>query len=63
MSANATTIPPDTKTHLLEVGYQLIAKKGFTAVGIKQILDTAGLFLSLLCVKRSLWRSHYHALL
>ena len=41
-SANATTIPPDTKTHLLDVGYQLIAKKGFTAVGIKQILDTAG---------------------
>ncbi len=41
-SANATTIPPDTKTHLLDVGYQLIAKNGFTAVGIKQILDTAG---------------------
>lgn len=31
-----------TKTHLLEIGYQLIAHKGFTAVGIKQILDTAG---------------------
>ncbi len=42
MSANPNTIPPDTKTHLLEIGYQLIAKKGFTAVGIKQILDTAG---------------------
>ncbi|MGE6572419.1 TetR/AcrR family transcriptional regulator [Psychrobacter namhaensis] len=42
MSANATKIPLDTKTHLLETGYQLIAKKGFTAVGIKQILDTAG---------------------
>lgn len=44
----AATIPsntavPDTKTHLLETGYQLIAKKGFTAVGIKQILDTAGI--------------------
>jgi TetR/AcrR family transcriptional repressor of nem operon len=42
MSANATKMPLDTKTHLLETGYQLIAKKGFTAVGIKQILDTAG---------------------
>lgn len=43
MSANSTTIMPDTKTHLLDIGYQLIAKKGFTAVGIKQILDTAGI--------------------
>lgn len=42
MSAIATTTPPDTKAHLLATGYQLIAKKGFTAVGIKQILDTAG---------------------
>ena len=42
MSAIATTTPPDTKAHLLTTGYQLIAKKGFTAVGIKQILDTAG---------------------
>ena len=42
MSANPNIVPPDTKTHLLETGYQLIAKKGFTAVGIKQILDTAG---------------------
>ncbi len=32
----------NTKTHLLTTGYQLIAQKGFTAVGIKQILDTAG---------------------
>lgn len=32
----------DTKTHLLAIGYHLIAQKGFTAVGIKQILDTAG---------------------
>ena len=42
MSAIATTTPPDTKAHLLATGYQLIARKGFTAVGIKQILDTAG---------------------
>ena len=42
MSAIATTTPPDTKAHLLTTGYQLIARKGFTAVGIKQILDTAG---------------------
>lgn len=42
MSANLNVIAPDTKTHLLETGYQLIAKKGFTGVGIKQILDTAG---------------------
>ena len=43
MSANSTNLLPDTKAHLLEIGYQLIAKKGFTAVGIKQILDTAGI--------------------
>lgn len=43
MSVNLTNTPPDTKTHLLDIGYQLIAKKGFTAVGIKQILDTAGI--------------------
>ncbi len=38
----ADTTLSNTKTHLLETGYQLIAYKGFTAVGIKQILDTAG---------------------
>ena len=32
----------NTKEHLLMTGYKLIAQKGFTAVGIKQILDTAG---------------------
>ena len=32
----------DTRAHLLATGYTLIAQKGFTAVGIKQILDTAG---------------------
>ena len=32
----------DTRAHLLATGYKLIAQKGFTAVGIKQILDTAG---------------------
>ncbi len=55
MSVNDTIIPLDspisdmvdttlsnTKIHLLNTGYQLIAHKGFTAVGIKQILDTAG---------------------
>ncbi|WP_296403835.1 TetR/AcrR family transcriptional regulator [Psychrobacter sp.] len=34
--------PNDTKSHLIATGYQLLAKKGFTAVGIKQILETAG---------------------
>ncbi|WP_301098747.1 TetR/AcrR family transcriptional regulator [Otariodibacter sp.] len=33
----------DTKSHILDVGYQLLAQKGFTAVGLKQILDTAGI--------------------
>lgn len=42
MSTITTTNPSDTKAHLLATGYQLIAKKGFTPVGIKQILDTAG---------------------
>ena len=41
--SNASDITlTNTKTHLLTTGYQLIALKGFTAVGIKQILDTAG---------------------
>lgn len=38
----ADTTLSNTKIHLLNTGYQLIAHKGFTAVGIKQILDTAG---------------------
>ena len=42
MSAITTTAPSDIRAHLLAIGYQLIAQKGFTAVGIKQILDTAG---------------------
>lgn len=41
-NVNDDILLTNTKTHLLEVGYQLIAHKGFTAVGIKQILDTAG---------------------
>ncbi|MFI8554737.1 TetR family transcriptional regulator [Psychrobacter sp. NPDC077938] len=40
--SNTDATTPDTKAHLLATGYQLIAKKGFTAVGLKQILDTAG---------------------
>ena len=41
-SGHSDTTLSNTKTHLLDTGYQLIASKGFTAVGIKQILDTAG---------------------
>lgn len=33
---------PDTKTHILAVGHQLIAKKGFTALGLAELLKTAG---------------------
>ena len=36
------TVLSNTKSHLLMTGYNLIAQRGFTAVGIKQILDTAG---------------------
>lgn len=43
MSAILTNASSDTRAHLLAIGYQLIAQKGFTAVGIKQILDTAGI--------------------
>ena len=42
MPTPTTTPASDTKAHLLAVATQLIAQKGFTAVGIKQILDTAG---------------------
>ncbi len=31
----------DTKQHILDIGYQLIAQKGFTAVGLAEILSTA----------------------
>lgn len=36
-------IDGDTKSHLLATGYKLLAQKGFSAVGIKQILDIAGI--------------------
>lgn len=53
-----STTPADTKAHLLAIGYQLIAQKGFTAVGIKQILDTAGVpkgsFITTLLQKKRL---------
>lgn len=42
ISNKPANVPVDTKAHLLTTGYQLIAQKGFTAVGLKQILDTAG---------------------
>lgn len=42
ISNKPANAPVDTKAHLLTTGYQLIAQKGFTAVGLKQILDTAG---------------------
>lgn len=41
-SIDTNTTVSNTKIHLLETGYQLLAYKGFSAVGIKQILDTAG---------------------
>ena len=42
MPAPQAKIPLDTKAHLLAVASQLISQKGFATVGIKQILDTAG---------------------
>ena len=42
MPTPTPTPASDTKAHLLAVATQLVAQKGFTAVGIKQILDTAG---------------------
>ena len=41
-NVSSTIALSNTKEHLLTTGYKLIAQKGFTAVGIKQILDTAG---------------------
>lgn len=32
----------NTKNHLISTGYELIAHKGFTSVGLKEILDNAG---------------------
>ncbi len=31
----------DTKQHILEIGYQLVASKGFTSVGLSELLKTA----------------------
>ncbi len=31
----------DTKQHILDVGYELIASKGFTSVGLSELLKTA----------------------
>ncbi|NVD07734.1 TetR/AcrR family transcriptional regulator [Vibrio sp. JPW-9-11-11] len=31
----------DTRQHILEVGYQLVVTKGFTAVGLSELLKTA----------------------
>lgn len=42
VSASSHIALSNTRDHLLATGYKLIAQKGFTAVGIKQILDTAG---------------------
>ncbi len=31
----------DTKQHILDIGYQLVASKGFTSVGLSELLKTA----------------------
>lgn len=31
----------DTRQHILEVGYQLVINKGFTAVGLSELLRAA----------------------
>lgn len=31
----------DTRQHILDIGYQLVANKGFTAVGLAELLSTA----------------------
>lgn len=42
MNAVTHTDNRNTRAHLLEAGYALIAAKGFTAVGLAEILSTAG---------------------
>lgn len=36
------TVQNDTRAHILDVGYQLIAQKGFVGVGLAEILQKAG---------------------
>ena len=36
------TAQNDTRQHILDVGYQLIAQKGFVGVGLAEILQQAG---------------------
>ena len=36
------TVQNDTRAHILDVGYQLIAQKGFVGVGLAEILQQAG---------------------
>ncbi|SJL84316.1 HTH-type transcriptional repressor NemR [Vibrio palustris] len=33
----------DTKQHILDVGYQIVAKKGFTGMGLSELLKAAGI--------------------
>ena len=42
MTASNAPSTTDTKAHLLATGYQLVAQKGFTGVGLKELLDNAG---------------------
>lgn len=40
-SADMNTKTQDTKQHILSVGYELVVNKGFTAVGLSQLLKAA----------------------
>ena len=42
MTVSTSPSTTDTKAHLLATGYQLVSQKGFTGVGLKEILDNAG---------------------
>jgi TetR/AcrR family transcriptional repressor of nem operon len=39
---NARTAPPSTRDHLVEVGLEQMRRHGYSATGLKEILDAAG---------------------
>jgi hypothetical protein len=57
----------ETHQQILDTGYKLIVSKGFSSVGLAEILKTAGvpkrLLLLLFCLKGTIWRGAYQELL
>ncbi len=57
----------DIREHILDTGQRIMASKGYSAVGLNEILTESGVpkgsFLSLLRFERCLWRRYAGKLL